>query len=285
MRWTTARFEIDLTRPRVMGIVNLTPDSFSDGGRWLEARQALRHAEQLLREGADILDLGAESSRPGAPGVPEAAEWGRLQPVLEELSHWGVPLSVDTCKPGVMARALALGVDVINDIQALQAPGALAAVAAHPRAGVCLMHMRGAAATMQNLVHYDDVLAEVRAFLAQRVEELTGAGVGRQRICVDPGFGFAKTPRQNLELGQRLNELHGLGLPLLVGWSRKSTLGWLTGRPVDQRLPASLAAGLAALQRGAHILRVHDVAASVEALNTWMALQPTAGQCAASQKT
>lgn len=281
MRWMTARFGIDLSRPRVMGIVNLTPDSFSDGGRCFEALQALHHAEQLLREGADILDIGAESSRPGAAPVPEDVEWARLKPVLRELRNWGVPISVDTSKPSVMARSLAHGADAINDIQALQAPGALDVLKSHPRAGVCLMHMRGDATSMQLLATYTDVLGEVRGFLANRVAALSAAGIERERLCLDPGFGFAKSPQQNLELGRRLNELRSLGLPLLVGWSRKSTLGWVTGQAVDQRLPASLAAGLAALQQGASILRVHDVAASFDAMSTWLALQPAAGQCGA----
>lgn len=278
MRWQTTRFTLELDQPRVMGIVNLTADSFSDGGQWLEAKAALRHGEQLLREGADVLDLGAESSRPGAQPVPAEAEWARLEPVLRDMLRWGVPLSVDTCKPAVMQRALDLGVDAINDIQALQQPGAAALLAAHPRAGACLMHMRGEPRTMQSLTVYDDVVAEVRTFLGARLDQMQGLGLQRERIVLDPGFGFAKTPAQNLELGRRLAELLDLGAPLLVGWSRKSTLGWLTGRAVDERLPASLAAGLAALQAGARLLRVHEVAATVDAVRTWQALQPRQGQ-------
>lgn len=278
MHWQTTRFNIDLTRPRVMGIVNLTADSFSDGGQWLDARAALRHGEQLLREGAHLLDLGAESSRPGAQPVPAGEEWARLQPVLREMLRWGVPLSVDTCKPEVMARALDLGVDVINDIQALQQDGAAELLARHPSAGVCLMHMRGEPRTMQAMTAYGDVLAEVRDFLAGRLQRLQSLGMASARIALDPGFGFAKTPQQNLLLGQRLAELHALGVPLLVGWSRKSTLGWLTGHGVDKRLAASLAALLAGVQAGARIVRVHDVAASVDALRTWQALQPVQGQ-------
>ncbi|MFO1253752.1 MAG: dihydropteroate synthase [Inhella sp.] len=278
MNWQTTRFNIDLTQARVMGIVNLTADSFSDGGQWLDSRAALRHAEQLLREGADLLDLGAESSRPGAEPVPAEQEWGRLQPILKELARWGVPLSVDTCKPEVMQRALDAGVDVINDIQALQQEGAAEVLARYPAAGVCLMHMRGEPRTMQALTSYADVVTEVREFLGERMRVLRAHGLQPAQIALDPGFGFAKTPEQNLELGRRLVELHGLGAPLLVGWSRKSTLGWLTGRSVEQRLPASLAALLAAVSQGARIVRVHDVAATVDALRTWQPLQPLHGQ-------
>lgn len=278
MRWQTTRFDLVLDRPLVMGIVNLTADSFSDGGRYLDAGTAIRHAEQLLREGADILDLGAESSRPGAPAVPAALEWQRLQPLMQELIHWGVPLSVDTCKTEVMARALDAGADVINDIHALQAQGALACLAAHPRAGVCLMHMRGDSASMQGLTDYADVVAEVHGFLARRVEAALAAGIARARIALDPGIGFAKTPPQNLELTRRLGALGDLGLPLLLGWSRKSTLGWLCGRTVDERLPASLAAALAGVNQGARILRVHDVAATVDALRVWATVTEPARQ-------
>ncbi len=278
MHWQTTRFDIDLTQARVMGIVNLTADSFSDGGQWLDARAALQHAEQLLREGAELLDLGAESSRPGAQPVPADQEWDRLQPVLKELVHWGVPLSVDTCKPMVMQRALDLGVDVINDIQALQQEGAVGVLARYPSAGVCLMHMRGEPRTMQSLTFYADLVAEVREFLKGRMRVLLELGLQPAQIALDPGFGFAKTPEQNLELGRRLAELQALGAPLLVGWSRKSTLGWLTGRSVGQRLPASLGALLAAVSEGARIVRVHDVAATVDALRAWQALKPQRGQ-------
>lgn len=278
MRWQTSRFKIELERPQVMGIVNLTVDSFSDGGRYLDARAGLAHAEQLLREGADILDLGAESSRPGAPPVPEELEWQRLQPLLRELASWGVPLSVDTCKTEVMARSLDAGADLINDIHALQAPGALDCVARHPQAGVCLMHMRGDAASMQALTAYADVVSEVGDFLRARLGAAVAAGIAADRIVLDPGIGFAKTPAQNLELTRRLGELGALGRPLLLGWSRKSTLGWLCGRTVDERLPASLAAALACVQQGARILRVHDVAATVDALRVWTAVTEPARQ-------
>lgn len=270
MHWQTTRFRIDLNQPRVMGIVNLTPDSFSDGGRWLAPSAALRHAESLLREGAELLDIGAESTRPGAPRVPADEEWARLAPVLPGLLRMGVPVSVDTCKTEVMARALDLGVDVINDVQALTAPGAEALLAAHAGVGVVLMHMRGEPAQMQQLSHYDEVVAEVGAYLHARADALLARGVAPARLVLDPGFGFAKTPIQNIELQQHLC----LRYPWLAGWSRKSTLGWISGASVAERLPASLAAALAAVTAGARLLRVHDVAATVQALRVWQAMQP-----------
>jgi dihydropteroate synthase len=271
MRWTTTRFQIDLSKPRVMGIVNLTPDSFADGGRWSDAGSAIRHAEQLLREGADLLDLGAESSRPGAARVSTTDEWQRLAPVLREVLRLGVPVSVDTCKTEVMSRALAMGVDVINDVQALRAPGALALIAAHSNAGVCLMHTRGEPAQMQQLTDYADVGAEVLSFLRQRTEALIALGVDEARIVLDPGFGFAKTARQNMAVQLAL-EAQPPARPWLAGWSRKSSLAWITGAPVADRLPASLAAALVAVKAGARLLRVHDVAATVQALRTWGAM-------------
>ncbi len=269
MFWQTTRFRIDLARPRVMGIVNVTPDSFSDGGRLGDAAAALRHCEQLLAEGADILDIGGESSRPGAAPVPLEEELARVLPVLQGALGFGVPLSVDTVKPEVMRRALDLGADIVNDIGALQAPGALDAVAAFPRSGVCLMHMRGDPATMQQRPAYDDVVAEVADFLAGRLQALRAAGIGDERIVLDPGIGFGKTVEHNLELLRRQPELLALGRPLLLGWSRKSTLGAVTGRPVGERLAGSIAAALAAARQGAAILRVHDVAATVDALKVW----------------
>ncbi len=271
MHWDTTRFRIELQHPVVMGIVNLTPDSFSDGGAWSSARDALRHCEALLTEGAAMLDLGAESSRPGAPFVPAEVEWQRLQPVLAGALSLGVPVSVDTCKPEVMQRALDLGVDVINDIHALTAPGADKALASHPRAGVCLMHMRGDPGSMQHMTGYGDVCDEVCAYLSGRAQALRGFGVAAHRIALDPGLGFAKTPAQNLALTQGLPRLVALQQPVLVGWSRKSTLGWVTGRPVGERLAASVGAALLAAQAGAHVLRVHDVAATVDALRVWRA--------------
>lgn len=267
--WQTTRFTIDLSRPRVMGIVNVTPDSFSDGGRHADATAALKHAQRLVEEGADILDIGGESTRPGAPTVPPDEEWARIEGVLRGAMGWGVPLSVDTCKTEVMQRALDLGADIVNDVQALGAPGALDVVARHPSCGVCVMHMKGSPATMQDAPVYEDVLDEVRHFLSARLLALKAAGIGLERITLDPGIGFGKTPAHNLALLRRQNELLDLGRPLLLGWSRKSTLGEVTGRPVDQRLAASLAAALAAVHQGAAIVRVHDVAQTVDALRVW----------------
>ena len=271
MFWQTTRHSIDLTRPRVMGIVNVTPDSFSDGGQHADTRAALAHCEQLLAEGADILDIGGESTRPGAEPVSLADELARVLPVLEGALKLGCPVSVDTLKTEVMKQALAMGADIINDVNALRAPGALEAVAAHPSCGVCLMHMRGAPKTMQQRTDYEDVVAEVSDFLRARFEALQVMGVTAGRIVFDPGIGFGKSVEQNIELLRRQRELLVLGRPLLLGWSRKSTLGAITGRPAAQRLPASVAAALAAVQSGAHIVRVHDVAATVDALKVWHA--------------
>jgi len=269
--WQTTRFDIDLSRPQIMGIVNVTPDSFSDGGQYLSVKDALGQCERLVREGADILDIGGESSRPGAPSLSPAEEWARLAEVLKAAVSLGVPVSVDTCKTEVMHRALNAGVDIINDIRALEAPGAEAAVAAHPRCGICLMHMQGEPATMQSRPVYPDVVAEVKGYLAQRLDVVRALGVGSTRITLDPGIGFGKTPAHNIELLQRQAELLDLGYPLLLGWSRKSTLGAITGRPVEERLVASVAAALASISRGARIVRVHDVAATADALKVWAA--------------
>ena len=271
MFWQTTRYEIDLARPRVMGIVNVTPDSFSDGGQHADTRAALAHCEQLLAEGADILDIGGESTRPGAESVSLADELARVLPVLEGALKLGCPVSVDTLKTEVMVQALAMGADIINDVNALRAPGAVEAVAAHPRCGVCLMHMRGAPKTMQQRTDYEDVVAEVGDFLRARFEALQATGVAAERIVFDPGIGFGKSVEQNIELLRRQRELLILGRPLLLGWSRKSTLGAITGRSAAERLPASVAAVLAAVQSGAHIVRVHDVAATVDALAVWRA--------------
>lgn len=271
MHWQTARYTIDLGRPRVMGIVNATPDSFSDRGAHATAAAALAHCEALLGQGADILDIGGESTRPGAQAPGAQEELARVLPVLRGAVTLGVPVSVDTSDPTVMQQALDLGVDIVNDVRALRRPGAVQAVAAQPRAGVCLMHMKGEPDTMQAAAVYGDVVAEVNGFLRERVRQVVAAGIARERIVVDPGIGFAKTPEHNLALLSRQRELLGLGLPLLVGWSRKGTLGLLTGRPVGERLAASVAAALAAVLRGANIVRVHDVAATVDALKVWRA--------------
>lgn len=272
MHWTAGRFRLDLSRPRVMGIVNVTPDSFSDGGRHDDARGALAHCEQLVKDGADILDIGGESSRPGAPPVSLDDELARVLPVLRSAATLGVPLSIDTTKAEVMRAALDAGVDIVNDIAALRATGALEAVAAHPNCGVCLMHMSGEPRSMQADPRYDDVIEEVRGFLAGRARALVDAGIDRGRIVLDPGIGFGKTPAHNIELLARQAELAAAGFPLLIGWSRKSTLGVITGgRAVGDRQAASVAATLAAVQRGAHVVRVHDVAATVDALRVWEA--------------
>ena len=273
MLWQTSRFNIDLQRPQVMGIVNVTPDSFSDGGRHDEASAALRHCEQLLKEGADMLDIGGESTRPGASPPSLAQEMARVLPVLRGALGLGVPLSVDTSRPELMAAALDLGVDIINDVRALRRPGALACVAAHPSCGICLMHMPPAEPdTMQQTLQPElDMPRTVADWLRQRLAEVRAAGVATERIVLDPGIGFGKTPGQNWALLQGQAELLALGQPLLVGWSRKATLGQLTGRSLAERLVPSVVAALAAAHRGARVLRVHDVAATVDALKVWSA--------------
>jgi dihydropteroate synthase len=255
-----------------MGVINITPDSFSDGGRFLDPKAAVAHAKALVEEGADILDIGAESSRPGARGVGAEEELSRLMPVLEGLADCTAPVSVDTDKPEVMKAALAAGASMINDIGALRAPGALAAVAASD-AAICLMHMQGEPRTMQQSPSYGDVVGEVAAFLEERAAAARGAGIARERIVVDPGFGFGKTVAHNFELLRNLDRIAALGLPVLAGWSRKSTLGVITGRAADHRLAASLAAALLAVERGARIVRVHDVAATRDALAVLAALE------------
>lgn len=269
--WQTSRFAIDLSRPRVMAIVNLTPDSFSDGGSLGNAATATHRCEQLLAEGADILDIGGESSRPGADPVPADEEWRRVDLVLRAALSLGCPVSLDSMKTEVMRRALDLGVDIVNDIRALRAPGAVEVVAASG-AGVCLMHMRGEPRSMQvEAPLYGDVLAEVAAFLAERAQLLRTMGVDAARITVDPGIGFGKTVAHNFQLLARQRELLALGYPLLAGWSRKSSLGTVTGRAAEDRLAASVAAALAAVLNGASVVRVHDVAATVDALKVWQA--------------
>ncbi|MES2482219.1 MAG: dihydropteroate synthase [Pseudomonadota bacterium] len=276
MHWQTTRFRIDLSRPQVMGIVNLTPDSFSDGGRHADARAALAHCERLIEEGADILDLGAESTRPGTAPVSLEDERVRLLPVLREALKLGVPVSVDTYKPALMQEVLALGADIVNDIWALRQPGGIDAVAAHGACGVCLMHMHGQPRTMQLAPLEGDPLPPVRALLQQSTDALVARGVARERICWDPGIGFGKTAAQNFALLARQGELLGSGHPLLAGWSRKSSLGAVTGLPVQERLVPSVAAALLAVERGAHIVRVHDVRETVSALKVLQALRANA---------
>ncbi|MBL0147562.1 MAG: dihydropteroate synthase [Ideonella sp.] len=269
--WQTTRFRVPLNQPLVMGIVNVTPDSFSDGGAFATTAAAQAHCDRLLADGADILDIGGESTRPGAATPDLDAELARVLPVLHHAVGLGVPVSVDTSRPEVMRQALDLGVDIVNDVRALQRPGALALLAEHAMAGVCLMHMRGEPGTMQTDAHYDDVVAEVCGWLASRCRDVLAAGVALDRIVLDPGIGFAKTADHNWALLQRQAELLALGQPLLVGWSRKSTLGRLTGRAVQHRQSASVAAALACVLRGAAIVRVHDVAETVDALKVWRA--------------
>jgi dihydropteroate synthase len=259
------RFSLPLDRPLIMGIINVTPDSFSDGGKFLDPARALDHARQLVEEGADIVDVGGESSRPGAEPVDAGEELRRVLPVLERLAELPVPVSVDTCKPEVMRRAIAAGASMINDIFALRAPDALDVVA-RSRAAVCLMHMQGEPRTMQQAPHYRDVVAEVESFLVGRADASVAAGIGHDRIVLDPGFGFGKTPQHNLELIRALPRLRAAGFPLLAGLSRKGLFGRIVGREAAQRVNASAAGALLAAQRGASIVRVHDVGATRDSL-------------------
>jgi len=280
--WQTARFELNLSRPLVMGIVNLTPDSFSDGGLYADTSQALRHAERLLSEGADILDIGAESTRPGAEALSLALELARLEPVLREAVRWNVPISVDTYKPEVMQASLDWGVDIVNDIWALRQPGALQVVAAHAKCGICLMHMHRDPQSMQTQPMTGDVLSEVEHFLRTRVATVSDAGVTVSRLVLDPGIGFGKTVAQNFQLLARQADLLRLGIPLLAGWSRKSALGAALAQDGQvpepgQRQVASVAAALMAVDRGASVVRVHDVKHTVDALKIWSSAQQHAG--------
>ena len=273
MIWQTSRFAIDLARPQIMGIVNVTPDSFSDGGRHDSTAAALRHCEQLLKEGADILDIGGESTRPGSPAVPLDEELSRVVPLVREAVTLGVPISVDTYKPEVMRAVLDLGADIVNDIWALRQPGAAAAVAAHPQCGVCLMHMHRDPQTMQQAPMDGDVVPQVLSFLQLQAHNLLALGVEKTRILLDAGIGFGKTVEQNFALLARHSELLAAGYPLLAGWSRKSSLGAVTGLEVDQRMVPSVAAAVLAVERGASVVRVHDVRETVAALAVWSAMQ------------
>jgi dihydropteroate synthase len=265
MHLNCGHFQFDLSRPLVMGIVNVTPDSFSDGGQHLHRNAALAHAQQLIAEGADILDIGGESTRPGAQPVSVQEELDRVLPIIEGLHNAPVPISIDTCKHEVMQAAIAAGAQMVNDINALQDAAAMNIVAAG-NVAVCLMHKQGNPQTMQQQPHYQNVVDEVCAFLRERIAAAEAAGFQRNRIVIDPGFGFGKTLAHNLTLLRELKKLTELGVPLLAGLSRKSMLGALTGQDVGQRLPASVAAALIAVQRGAKIVRVHDVRATVDAL-------------------
>jgi dihydropteroate synthase len=263
---------VGLDEPVVMGILNVTPDSFSDGGKFNDVGAAIAHGRQMAADGAAIIDVGGESTRPGAAPVPEAEELRRIIPVIEALAGDGLIVSVDTRHAAVMRAAVAAGASMVNDVGALRAPGALEAVAP-TRAAVCLMHMQGEPGTMQQAPRYDDVVDEVIAFLAARAHDCEEAGIESERIVVDPGFGFGKTLMHNLELLRALPELAALGYPVLVGLSRKSSLGTIIGRSAGDRLPASLAAALAAIARGAAIVRVHDVRETVDAIKVWRAIE------------
>ncbi len=263
---------LDLARPRVMGILNVTPDSFSDGGRFIDPDDALRQAERMVADGADILDVGGESTRPGAAAVSLEDELGRVIPVIERLAaRFDVPVSIDTSKPEVMRAAVAAGAALINDVNALRAADAIATVA-DLGVPVCLMHMQGEPRTMQRAPQYDDVVADIIEYLGARVAACEEGGIARSRLLLDPGFGFGKTLEHNLALLAGLRDFARLGLPVLVGISRKSMLGALTGREVEDREAASVAAVLMAVERGAAIIRVHDVAPTVDALKVWQAV-------------
>jgi dihydropteroate synthase len=271
--WRTARFAIDLARPRVMGIVNVTPDSFSDGGAHESTAAAVAHCVRLLEEGADILDIGGESTRPGSPAVPLDAELARVLPVVREAVKLQVPVSVDTYKPEVMRAVLDLGADIVNDVWALRRPGAREAVATHPSCGICLMHMHLDPQTMQTAPMAGDVLPAVRSFLEREAQRLEALGVGPARIVLDPGIGFGKTVAQNFSLLARQRELLAAGWPLLAGWSRKSSLGSVSGiAAAGERMVPSVAAAVLAVDRGAAIVRVHDVRETVAALAVWRAM-------------
>ncbi len=265
MNFICGKFQLDLSTPKVMGIVNVTPDSFSDGGRFSSTDKAIAHAHDLVAQGADILDIGGESTRPGATPVPLDEELNRVIPVIEGLAGIGIPLSIDTYKPEVMREAIKAGVDIVNDVCALQEPQALEIVAASD-VGVCLMHMQGRPQNMQQDPQYQDVVKEVYDFLQARLAAAEQAGIAKTRITLDPGFGFGKRTAHNLALLEGLSTLQKLGAPLLIGLSRKSVLGHVAGTDVNERLYASLAASVIAVMKGANIVRVHDVKATVEAL-------------------
>lgn len=274
--WQAGRFQLDLSTPKIMGIVNVTPDSFSDGGTYsAEVSGAIQHAERLLQQGADILDIGGESTRPHAAYVSPEEEWARVAPILQVLHTWQVPISLDTRRTVIMQRALEQGwVDIINDVQALEDEGAVNLLAQYPKVGVCLMHMQGLPQTMQDNPHYQDVVCEVSRYLKQRLAVCEQAGIARERMVLDVGFGFGKTLEHNVLLMQHLDDLlQECDTPLLVGVSRKRMIGDLTGETVpSERVHGSVAAALAAVARGAQIIRVHDVKATVDAVKVWQAV-------------
>ncbi len=271
--WLCGRFEFALERPLLMGIVNVTPDSFSDGGQHAYAEVAIAHAKKLVAEGADIIDIGGESTRPGALPVSIQEELARILPVIVALRDSGVVISADTCKPEVMQAALDAGADMINDVTGMRQPEAQRIIAAHPSCGVCLMHMQGEPRTMQSNPHYQNVVHEVKAALVAQAQLLERLGVKRARICLDPGLGFGKTLEHNYQLLEGLPQLVQSGYPVVLGASRKSMIGSVTGKSVDQRLSGSIAAVLAGVARGAAVLRVHDVDATRDALKVWQAVQ------------
>lgn len=274
--WQAGRFQLDLSTPKIMGIVNVTPDSFSDGGTYsAEVSGAIQHAERLLQQGADILDIGGESTRPHAAYVSPEEEWARVAPILQVLHTWQVPISLDTRRTVIMQRALEQGwVDIINDVQALEDEGAVSLLAQYPTMGACLMHMQGLPQTMQDNPHYQDVVCEVSRYLKQRLAVCEQAGIARERMVLDVGFGFGKTLEHNVLLMQHLDDLlQECDAPLLVGVSRKRMIGDLTGETVpSKRVHGSVAAALAAVARGAQIIRVHDVKATADAVKVWQAV-------------
>jgi len=260
-------------RPLIMGVINVTPDSFSDGGLYLSTQQAIAHARNLIDEGADILDIGGESTRPGSQQVSIDEELKRVIPVLEALTDSDIPISIDTSKPEVMKRAIAAGAFMINDVNALRSPEALEAVAQNNHVKLCLMHMQGTPKSMQKNPQYKNIVSEVKDFLEQRIHAAMTAGISKDRLIIDPGFGFGKTLEHNFALLNQLNQLTTLGVPVLAGLSRKSMLGAITGNGVDRRIHESIAAALLAVVKGAKIVRVHDVKASKDALAVYSAMQ------------
>ena len=272
-RWTCGRFEFNLERPILMGIVNVTPDSFSDGGQHDQTDTAIAHARQLIAQGAHILDIGGESTRPGAAPVTLEMELARIMPILDAVKDSGAAISIDTCKAEVMRAALAEGADMINDVTGMRAAQARAVVAQHPNCGVCVMHMQGEPRTMQQNPHYEDVVREVHQDLLHQAYTLQESGVDRARISIDPGLGFGKTLAQNYQLIAELETIASSGYPVVFGASRKSMLGAVTGQTVDQRLAGSLAAALAGVAHGAAVLRVHDVAETRDALMVWQSVK------------
>ena len=271
---TLGRFKLSLCGPLVMGVVNVTPDSFSDGGKFLAANAAIEHAQQLIDEGADILYFGGESTRPGAEPVDVDEEMHRVLPIIEAIAGKGVPISIDTMKPDVMTAAIEAGASMVTDVNALRSDGAIE-VCASTNAGVCLMHMQGSPRTMQTEPNYDNVVNEVKQFLFERARACERAGISKDRIVIDPGFGFGKNREHNLTLLRRLQEFRELGYAVLAGLSRKSVLGKITGQEVVSRVPASVAAALLAVQNGAQIVRVHDVRPTKDALAILQAVNQT----------